>query len=153
MCFCSWPTCRHGRCGYLSCRLYFCLKYCATVHSMACPFSSCRGNLQEGEFRQISLTDTGKELPVCNTLPVGLTRQAGGHTVRSEGHLRLVTGGPSRHVAHAVLPLHLAAVRHLHFEPCAVNGGEKVYCMSWVCFFSVNVVSTAKATVLEIPWR
>lgn len=46
MCFCSCPTWRHGKCGYLSCRLYFCLKYWATVHSMAWPFSSCKGNLQ-----------------------------------------------------------------------------------------------------------
>lgn len=45
----------------------------------------------------------------------------------SEGHLRLVTGRPARHVAHAVLPLHLAAVRHLHFEPCVVRKRGKGY--------------------------
>lgn len=46
VCFCSCPTCRQGRWGYFSCRLYFCLKYWATVHSIACPFSNCRGNLR-----------------------------------------------------------------------------------------------------------
>lgn len=47
VCFCSCPTWRQGRWGYLSCRLYFCLKYWATVHSIAWPFSSCKGNLVE----------------------------------------------------------------------------------------------------------
>ncbi len=46
MCFCSWPTCKHGRCGYRSTSLYLSLKYWATVHSMVWPFSCCNGNLE-----------------------------------------------------------------------------------------------------------
>lgn len=33
-----------------------------------------------------------------------------------QGALRLVAGGSSGHVAHAVLPLHLPAVGDLHFQ-------------------------------------
>lgn len=51
--------------------------------------------------------------------------QEGERTDRAEGHIRLMTGRPARHVAHAVLPLHLAAVRHLHFQPCVVRKREK----------------------------
>lgn len=50
VCFCSWPTCRQGKWGYLSCRLYFSRKYCATVLSTVCPFSSCSGNLTEKKY-------------------------------------------------------------------------------------------------------
>lgn len=42
-------------------------------------------------------------------------------------HLRLVTGRPACDVAHTVLPLHLAAVRHLHFEPCVARKRGKGY--------------------------
>lgn len=38
-----------------------------------------------------------------------------------------MTGRPARHVAHAVLPLHLTAMRHLHFQPCVVRKREICY--------------------------
>lgn len=46
MCFCSWPTCRHGRLGNCSLMLYRSMKYLATVHSTVCPESNCSGKLK-----------------------------------------------------------------------------------------------------------
>lgn len=45
VCLCSWPTCRHGKCGCFNFILYLSRKYLATVHSTVCPFSNCNGNL------------------------------------------------------------------------------------------------------------
>lgn len=52
VCFCSCPTWRHGRWGYLRMSLYLSLKYCATVHSIVWPFSCCRGNLNTRAFME-----------------------------------------------------------------------------------------------------
>lgn len=43
VCLCSWPTCKHGKCGYLSFILYLSKKYLATVHSTVWPLSNCSG--------------------------------------------------------------------------------------------------------------
>lgn len=45
VCLCSWPTCKHGKCGCFNFILYLSRKYLATVHSTVCPFSNCNGNL------------------------------------------------------------------------------------------------------------
>lgn len=45
VCLCSWPTCKHGKCGCFNFILYLSRKYFATVHSTVCPFSNCNGNL------------------------------------------------------------------------------------------------------------
>lgn len=143
MCFCSCPTCKHGRWGYRRMSLYLSLKYWATVHSIVWPFSCCKGNLVSrrrktqhlfllalGDFFagfkssilflflqvQVFLFILSCYSPTHGLSTTEQLKCLGSNDGKSTENLRLVAGWSSGNVANSVLPLHLSTVSYLNLE-------------------------------------
>lgn len=98
VCLCSWPTCKHGKCGCFNFILYLSRKYFATVHSTVCPFSNCNGNLRENR-----------------NLWIGINNETDGLVVRWGEYIRLHLSWTPCYVAYTVFSSHCSAMCDFDF--------------------------------------